>query len=111
MPSLINKVKIFSGSGSRAVAEKIAYSYGLPLGDVSVPSYSDGEFQPSIDESVRGCDVFFIQSTNASGRQLTRAYSFFIDAAKRASAHMVTAVIPYFGLAQSGQKRQAAVYR
>ena len=63
MPSLINKVKIFSGSGSRAVAEKIAYSYGLPLGDVSVPSYSDGEFQPSIDESVRGCDVFFIQST------------------------------------------------
>ncbi len=108
MPSLINKVKIFSGSGSRAVAEKIAYSYGLPLGDVSVPSYSDGEFQPSIDESVRGCDVFFIQSTMPPADNLLELL-LLIDAAKRASAHMVTAVIPYFGLARQDRKDKPRV--
>ena len=108
MPSLINKVKIFSGSSSRSVAEKIAYSYGLPLGDVSVPSYSDGEFQPSIDESVRGCDVFFIQSTNPPADNLLELL-LFIDAAKRASAHMVTAVIPYFGLARQDRKDKPRV--
>lgn len=108
MPSLINKVKIFSGSGSRAVAEKIAYSYGLPLGDVSVPSYSDGEFQPSIDESVRGCDVFFIQSTTPPADNLLELL-LLIDAAKRASAHMVTAVIPYFGLARQDRKDKPRV--
>lgn len=108
MPSLINKVKIFSGSSSRGVAEKIAYSYGLPLGDVSVPSYSDGEFQPSIDESVRGCDVFFIQSTNPPADNLLELL-LLIDAAKRASAHMVTAVIPYFGLARQDRKDKPRV--
>lgn len=108
MPSLINKVKIFSGSSSRAVAEKIAYSYGLPLGDVSVPSYSDGEFQPSIDESVRGCDVFFIQSTTPPADNLLELL-LLIDAAKRASAHMVTAVIPYFGLARQDRKDKPRV--
>ncbi|MFT5511616.1 MAG: ribose-phosphate pyrophosphokinase [Bacteroidia bacterium] len=108
MPSLINKVKIFSGSSSRSVAEKIAYSYGLALGDVSIPSYSDGEFQPSIDESVRGCDVFFIQSTTPPADNLLELL-LFIDAAKRASAHMVTAVIPYFGLARQDRKDKPRV--
>jgi ribose-phosphate pyrophosphokinase len=80
----------------------------LPLGDVSVPSYSDGEFQPSIDESVRGCDVFFIQSTNPPADNLLELL-LFIDAAKRASAHMVTAVIPYFGLARQDRKDKPRV--
>jgi ribose-phosphate pyrophosphokinase len=108
MPSLINKVKIFSGSASKPLAEKIALSYGLPLGDVSVPQYSDGEFQPSIDESVRGCDVFFIQSTYPPADNLMELL-LLIDAAKRASAHMVTAVIPYFGLARQDRKDKPRV--
>lgn len=108
MPSLINKVKIFSGSGSHSLAEKIALSYGLPLGDVSLPMYSDGEFQPSINESVRGCDVFFIQSTFPPADNLLELL-LLMDAAKRASAHMVTAVIPYFGLARQDRKDKPRV--
>jgi ribose-phosphate pyrophosphokinase len=108
MPSLINKVKIFSGSNSRSLAEKIALSYGMPLGDSTVPSFSDGEYQPSIDESVRGCDVFFIQSTNPPADNLMELL-LLIDAAKRASAHMVTAVIPYFGLARQDRKDKPRV--
>ncbi|MCB9262152.1 MAG: ribose-phosphate pyrophosphokinase [Flavobacteriales bacterium] len=108
MPSLINKVKIFSGTASRGLAEKIALSYGQPLGDVSVPFYSDGEFQPCIDESIRGCDVFFIQSTFPPADNLLELL-LLIDAAKRASAHMVTAVIPYFGLARQDRKDKPRV--
>ncbi|MBI1306493.1 MAG: ribose-phosphate diphosphokinase [Bacteroidetes bacterium] len=108
MPSLINKVKIFSGTNSRQLAEKISLSYGQPLGDVTVPRFSDGEFQPSIDESVRGCDVFFIQSTNPPGDNLLELL-LLIDAAKRASAHMVVAVIPYFGLARQDRKDKPRV--
>jgi len=108
MPSLINKVKIFSGQASRTLASKIADAYGQPLGNVSVPSYSDGEFQPSIDETVRGCDVFFIQSTTPPAENLMELL-LMIDAAKRASAHMVTAVIPYFGLARQDRKDKPRV--
>jgi len=108
MPSLINKVKIFSGRSSRPLAEKIALSYGLPLGDVTCPSYSDGEFQPSLNESVRGCDVFLIQSTTPPAENLLELM-LMIDAAKRASAHMVTAVIPYFGLARQDRKDKPRV--
>ena len=108
MPSLINKVKIFSGSNSRSLAEKIALTYGMPLGDLTLPHFSDGEFQPSIDESVRGCDVFFIQSTNPPADNLMELL-LLIDAAKRASAHMVTAVIPYFGFARQDRKDKPRV--
>lgn len=108
MPAFINKVKIFSGTASQALAARIAESYGMPLGDISLPTYSDGEFQPSINESVRGCDVFFIQSTNPPGDNLIELL-LMIDAAKRASAHMVTAVIPYFGLARQDRKDKPRV--
>ncbi|MCB0734525.1 MAG: ribose-phosphate pyrophosphokinase [Bacteroidetes bacterium] len=108
MPSLINKVKIFSGSNSRVLAEKIALSYGMPLGDLTLPRFSDGEYQPSIDESVRGCDVFFIQSTNPPADNLMELL-LLIDAAKRASAHMVVAVIPYFGMARQDRKDKPRV--
>lgn len=80
----------------------------MPLGDLTVPRYSDGEYQPSIDESVRGCDVFFIQSTNPPADNLFELL-LLIDAAKRASAHMVTAVIPYFGLARQDRKDKPRV--
>ncbi len=108
MPALINKVKIFSGSNSHALGEKIALTYGMPLGDLTLPHFSDGEFQPSIDESVRGCDVFFIQSTNPPADNLLELL-LLIDAAKRASAHMVTAVIPYFGFARQDRKDKPRV--
>lgn len=108
MPSFINKVKLFSGSSSHYLAEKIATAYGIPLGNVNVPKFSDGEFQPSIDESVRGCDVFFIQSTFPPSDNLMELL-LLIDAAKRASAHMVTAVIPYFGLARQDRKDKPRV--
>lgn len=108
MPSLINKVKLFSGSASKTLAEKIAAAYQQPLSEMTLSRFSDGEFQPSIDESIRGCDVFFIQSTYAPSDNLMEAL-LFIDAAKRASAHMVTAVIPYFGLARQDRKDKPRV--
>ena len=62
---MARQVKIFSGTSSRYLAEQIADCYGTPLGEVSLVRFSDGEFSPSFDESVRGCDVFIIQSTFA----------------------------------------------
>lgn len=108
MPSLINKVKIFPGSASHNLAEKIAVAYQQPLSALTLSKFSDGEFQPSIDESVRGCDVFFVQSTYAPSDNLFELL-LLIDAAKRASAHMVTAVIPYFGLARQDRKDKPRV--
>ena len=102
MPSFINKVKIFAGSGSEPLAKKIALAYGQKLGTVTVNIFSDGEFQPCIDESVRGCDVFIIQSTMPPADNLMELL-MLIDAAKRASAHKVVAVIPYFGLARQDE--------
>jgi len=108
MPSFINKVKIFAGSGSHSIAEKIAKAYGQNLGSVTLNSFSDGEFQPCIDESVRGCDVFIIQSTMPPADN-TMELLMLIDAAKRASAHKVVAVIPYFGLARQDRKDKPRV--
>jgi ribose-phosphate pyrophosphokinase len=108
MPSFINKVKIFSGTATMDLAAKIAASYGQPLGSASIPRFSDGEFQPSLNESVRGCDVFIIQSTIPPFDNLFELL-LMIDAAKRASAHNVIAVIPYFGLARQDRKDQPRV--
>lgn len=108
MPSFINKVKIFAGSGSQGIAERIVKSYGQNIGKVSLNSFSDGEFQPCIDETVRGCDVFIIQSTMPPADNLMELL-MLIDAAKRASAHKVVAVIPYFGLARQDRKDKPRV--
>lgn len=108
MPSFINKVKIFSGTASEALSQRIATAYGQPLGDVSIPRFSDGEFQPTINESVRGCDLFLIQSTFPPQDNLMELL-MLIDTAKRASAHMVTAVIPYFGMARQDRKDKPRV--
>jgi len=101
-------VKLFSGTATHYLAERIALGYGLPLGEVNVARFSDGEFSPSFDESVRGCDVFIIQSTFAPSDNLLELL-LLIDAAKRASAHYITAVIPYFGFARSDRKDKPRV--
>lgn len=108
MSSPHNEVKLFSGRNSRYLADKIAAAYGKPLGDVTVSQFSDGEIQPSINESVRGSDVFFIQSTFPNADNLLELL-LMIDAAKRASAHYITAVIPYFGMARQDRKDKPRV--
>ena len=102
------EVKIFSGTASQYLAEQIAVEYGSPLGAVTLSRFSDGEISPSFDESVRGCDVFIIQSTFAPTDNLFELL-MLIDAAKRASAHYITAVIPYFGFARSDRKDKPRV--
>jgi ribose-phosphate pyrophosphokinase len=103
MPLQFNPVKLFAGSGTKALAQKIAESYGKPLGGVTLSRFSDGEFQPSYDESVRGNDVFIIQSTYQPSDNLMELL-LMIDAAKRASAHYITAIVPYYGLARQDRK-------
>jgi len=96
-------IKFFSGRASTYLAEKIALSFGTSLGRISVFQFSDGEFQPAYDESVRGCTVFIVQSTFPPGDNLIELL-MLIDAAKRASADRVVAVIPYFGFARQDRK-------
>ena len=64
MPLSFNEVKLFSGSGTTVLAKNIAKAYGKELGDLTIDKFSDGEFQPYFNETVRGCDIFLIQSTN-----------------------------------------------
>ena len=97
--------KLFlAGDGSeRPYLEKIAKSYGTELGESSVLEFSDGEFQPAYMESVRGCIVFVVQSTFPPQDNLMELL-LMIDAAKRASAYKVVAVMPYLGLARQDRK-------
>ncbi len=101
-------LKIFSGSASRSLAEKISDSYGKPLGKELVQHFADGEFQPSFEETLRGNDVFIIQSTIPPSDNLMELL-LMIDAAKRASARQVIAVIPYFGFARQDRKDKPRV--
>ena len=103
-----NPVKIFSGSQSTYLAEKIAHYYGKDLGGYTCRRFSDGEMSPSFEESVRGCDVFLIQSTPPPADNLMELL-LMIDAARRASAHYVTVVIPYFGYARQDRKDKPRV--
>lgn len=101
-------VKFYTGSATRELAEKIAGSYGTPLGNVNLAYFSDGEFQPSFEDSVRGCDVFIIQSTFPPADNLMELL-LMIDAAKRASARQIVAVLPYFGYARQDRKDKPRV--
>ena len=101
-------VKIFSGSSSQNLAQKIAEHYGIPLGKEVVARYSDGEFQPSFEETLRGKDVFIIQSTFPPAENILELL-LMIDAARRASANQVVAVIPYFGFARQDRKDKPRV--
>src|ERR1700759_3415040 len=108
MPVQFNPIKLFPGSATQELAAKIAKAYGHDLGEVIVSRFSDGEFQPHFNESVRGCDVFLIQSTNPPTDNRMELL-MMVAAARRASAHYVTAVIPYFGLARQDRKDKPRV--
>src|SRR5690348_12282530 len=101
-------VKIFSGTGSQYLAEKIASRYGNGLGKINIQKFSDGEFQPVFLESIRGDYVFLVQSTHAPAENLMELL-LMIDGAKRASAGYVTAVIPYYGFSRQDRKDKPRV--
>mgnify|MGYP001087503299 FL=1 len=101
-------VKIFAGRASEQLAANIAKSFGAALGDVNVSVFSDGEFQPSFEETVRGQDVFLVQSTMPPTENLFELL-LLVDAARRASARKIIAVIPYFGFARQDRKDKPRV--
>lgn len=108
MPEGAIEAKVFTCSQSRVLAEKIAESYGTKLGNVITSTYSDGEFQPSYEESIRGARVFIIGSTHPGSDHLMEML-LMLDAAKRASARHITAVIPYYGWARQDRKDKPRV--
>ena len=101
------QVKIFSGNSNKSLAKKIADKLGLPLGNMEVGRFSDGEVSVNIQETVRGCDVFLIQSTSSPVNENLMELLVMIDAVRRASASRITAVIPYFGYARQDRKASA----
>jgi ribose-phosphate pyrophosphokinase len=103
-----SQVRLFAGKASTAVAEKIAKAYGQPLGKVENYIFSDGELQVSYEESIRGQSVFIIQSTMPPTDNLMEML-LMIDAAKRASARHIIAVLPYYGYARQDRKDQPRV--
>lgn len=107
-PNLKTPVKIFSCTQSIELAKEIATQFGAPLGEVNFSRYSDGEFQPSFEESVRGARLFIIGSTHPSSENLMEML-LMLDAAKRASARHITAVMPYFGWARQDRKDKPRV--
>lgn len=102
------RAKLFSGTGSRYLAEKIAQRFGEPLGKVSIQRFSDGEIQPTFLESIRGDYVFLIQSTFSPGDNIMELL-LMIDAARRASAYKIIAVLPYYGYARQDRKDKPRV--
>ena len=102
------QAKIFTCSQSAVLGKKIARNFGAPLGKINFSKYSDGEFQPSFEESVRGARIFIIGSTNPSSENLMEML-LMLDAAKRASARHITAVMPYFGWARQDRKDKPRV--
>jgi len=105
---MTSDVKIFSGRATQTLAEQIAKSYGVDLGNIIISEFSDGEFIPSFEETVRGTKVFIIQSTPPPSDNLMELL-LMIDAAKRASAVEITAVMPYFGMARQDRKDKPRV--
>ena len=102
------RVKFFTGNADAELAKKIAESYGSELGDVAIPKFSDGEYTTYFNETVRGQDVFILQSTNPPVDNLMELL-LMIDAAKRASARNIIAVMPYFGFARQDRKDKPRV--
>ncbi len=105
---MASRVKIFAGSASQELASRIAKNYGAELGKVTKTTFSDGEFQVSFEETVRGQDVFIVQSTMPPTEHLFELL-LMVDAAKRASARRIIAVIPYFGFARQDRKDKPRV--
>lgn len=105
---MASRVKIFAGSASEELASRIAKNYGAELGKVTKTTFSDGEFQVSFEETVRGQDVFIVQSTMPPTENLFELL-LMVDAAKRASARRIIVVIPYFGFARQDRKDKPRV--
>src|SRR6187402_3361617 len=103
------KLKIFSGSSNRALAEEICQSMGVPLGEATVTCFPDGESFVKINENIRGQDVFIIQSTCPPTNHHLVELLIMIDAARRASAQRITAVMPFYGYARQDRKDQPRV--
>lgn len=103
-----NSYMVFSGTATRYLAEKICQSLGCPLGKMQMTKFSDGEFAVSYEESIRGRDVFLVQSTFPNSDNLMELL-LMIDAAKRASARTINAVVPYFGWARQDRKDKPRV--
>lgn len=103
-----NSFMVFSGTNSRYLAEKICAELNCPLGNLVVTKFADGEFEVSYEESIRGRDVFLVQSTFPNSDNLMELL-LMIDAAKRASAHSICAVVPYFGWARQDRKSKPRV--
>ncbi|MEZ7929860.1 MAG: ribose-phosphate pyrophosphokinase [Flavobacteriales bacterium] len=101
-------IKFFAGNNTKSLANKIANAFGVELNKCSIIEFSDGEFEPSFDETVRGADVFLIQSTTPPSDNLMELL-LMIDAAKRASAANIIAVMPYFGYARQDKKGKPRV--
>lgn len=101
------KLKLFSCNSNRALANEIAEEIGVPLGDADVVRFSDGEIQIRLNESVRGCDVFVIQSTSYPVNDHLMEVLVMVDALKRASAKSINLVIPYYGYARQDRKARA----
>ena len=99
---------VFSGTATKYLAEKICQSLGCPLGELAITKFSDGEFAVSYEESIRGRDIFLVQSTFPDSDNLMELL-LMIDAAKRASARTINAVIPYFGWARQDRKDKPRV--
>lgn len=104
----MHELKLFSGRSNRPLAKDIAAHIGTKLGSLLIRNFSDGEIWAKYSENIRGCDVFIVQSTNPPADNLMELL-ILIDAAKRASARRVTAVIPYFGYARQDRKDQPRV--
>ena len=103
-----NTLKIFSGRSNPILSKRIVDHLGLKLGDVTIRTFADGELWVKFEENIRGKDVFIIQSTNGPAENLIELF-LLIDAAVRASAQRVTAVIPYFGYGRQDRKDQPRV--
>ncbi len=104
----MNTIKVFSGTKSRYLAEKICENLGCELGNVTITYFADGEFEVCYEESIRGYDVFLIQSTFPSADNLMELL-LMVDAAKRASARTVNAIVPYYGWARQDRKSKPRV--
>ncbi|MFG6149385.1 ribose-phosphate diphosphokinase [Halobacillus sp. B23F22_1] len=102
-----DNIKVFSLNSNRELAEEIADNLGIDLGKCAVNEFSDGELQINIEESVRGCDVFVIQSTSESVNDHIMELLIMIDALKRASAASINVVIPYYGYARQDRKARS----
>ena len=103
-----SKIKVFSGTKSRYLAEKICENLGCEMGNLTITYFADGEFEVCYEESIRGCDVFLIQSTFPSADNLMELL-LMVDAAKRASARTINAMVPYYGWARQDRKSKPRV--